>query len=87
MTILTIVMTESELKTLVALTQQTRLKKRTQQFIACRGEMEGQTGIIVYSFADAPSAAAFQIKRQIEARPPRLEILDKSPSEVREYLQ
>lgn len=78
-------MTDSELSTLVAMVQQARHRKGTPGFIGCRGEMEGQTGIIVYSFTDGASAAAFQMKRQIEARPLRLEILDQRPSEVREY--
>jgi hypothetical protein len=47
--------------------------------------MEGQTGVIVYSFRDAASASAFQMRRQIEAKPLRLEILDKLPNEVLEY--
>ncbi len=80
-------MTESELNTLVALVQQSRYKKGTHGFISCRGEMENQTGVIVYSFSDVASAAAFHMRRQIEAKPPRLEILDRRPSEVREYLQ
>jgi hypothetical protein len=79
-------MTESELDTLVALVQQSRYRKGTPWFLACRGELEGQTGVIVYSFSDAANAAAFHMRRQIEAKPPRLEILDKKPGEVREYL-
>jgi len=47
--------------------------------------MQGQMGILVFSFRDATSAAAFQRRRQIEANPLRLEILDKMRSEVREY--
>jgi hypothetical protein len=80
-------MTENELNTLVALVQPLRYKKGTPGFLACRGEMEGQTGIVVYSFIDAASAAAFHMKRQIEARPLRLEILDSKPNEVREYYE
>jgi hypothetical protein len=80
-------MTESELSTLVALALQSRSRRGAQGFIACRGEMEGQTGIIIYSFSNVASAAAFQMRRQIEAKPLRLEILDKMPSEVREYLE
>ncbi len=78
-------MTESELSTLVALAQQARHREGTPRFVACRGEMDGQTGIIVYSFSDAGTAAAFLRRRQIEAHPLRLEILDKRPGEVREY--
>jgi hypothetical protein len=48
--------------------------------------MEGQTGILVYSFRDATCAAAFHMRRQTEARPLRLEVLDRRPSEVREYM-
>jgi hypothetical protein len=80
-------MSENELSTLVALAQHSRYREGTQGFIACRGEMAGQTGILVYSFRDAASAAAFQMRRQIQARPLRLEILDNLPSEVREYHQ
>jgi hypothetical protein len=47
--------------------------------------MQGQVGIIIYSFQDAASAAAFQKKRQVEANPLRLEILDRNPREVREH--
>jgi hypothetical protein len=80
-------MTDTELSTLVAMVQQSRHRKGTPGLIACRGEMEGQTGIIVYSFIDADSAAAFQMKRQIEASPLRLEILDQKANEVREYCE
>jgi hypothetical protein len=79
-------MTESELSALVALAQHSRATRSARGLVACRGEMEGQPGIIVYSFRDAPSAAAFHMKRQIEARPMRLEVLDKTPREVREYI-
>ena len=78
-------MTESELSIRVAFAQQSRHKKGTPGFIGCRGEMEGQTGVVVYLFTDAASAAAFQRRRQIEAGPLRLEILDNRPGEVREY--
>ena len=87
MTKLVIEMTESELSTLVALAQHARDRKCTQGLIGCRGEMTGQTGIIVYTFVDAASAAAFQKRRQIEAKPLRLEIRDKMPREVREYIE
>jgi hypothetical protein len=80
-------MSENELKTLVALAQQSRSRKGTQGFVACRGEMKGQTAIIIYSFRDAASAAAFQKSRQIEANPLRLEILDSAPRDVREFYQ
>jgi hypothetical protein len=78
-------MSENELNTLVAFAQHSRYREGTQGFISCRGEMDGQTGIVVYSFRDAASAAAFQRRRQIQASPLRLEILDNRPSEVREY--
>jgi hypothetical protein len=78
-------MSENELATLVAFAQHSRNRKGAQGFIACRGEMEGQTGVLVYTFRDAACAAVFQMRRQIEARPLRLEILDHRPSEVREY--
>jgi hypothetical protein len=80
-------MTQSELSTLVALAQHSRDRKCTQGLIGCRGEITGQTGVIVYAFRDAASAAAFQMRRQIEARPLRLEILDRTPREVREYIE
>jgi hypothetical protein len=79
-------MTERDLNALVALTQQSRNRRGPQGFIGCRGEMDGQTGIIVYSFTDATSAAAFHMKRQVEAKPWRLEVWDKRPREVREYI-
>ena len=78
-------MNESELSTLVAFARHSRYGERTQGFVVCRGEMDGQTGVIIYSFKDAASASAFQMKRQIQASPLRLEILDSRPSEVREY--
>lgn len=78
-------MSEDELRTLVAFAQQSRTRRCAPGFIACRGKMEGQTGVIVYSFRDAASAAAFQMRRQIETKPLRLEILDKIPNEVLEY--
>jgi hypothetical protein len=78
-------MSEKELSTLVALAQHARYRKSAQELIACRGAMEGQMGILVYSFRDAASAAAFQRRRQIEASPLRLEILDKMRNEVPEY--
>jgi hypothetical protein len=80
-------MSQSELNTLVAFAQQSRYRTGTQGFVACRGEMQGQVGIIIYSFQDAISAAAFQKKRQVEANPWRLEILDSNPREVREHHQ
>jgi hypothetical protein len=80
-------MSESELNTLVALTQQSRCRKSMPGFVACRGEMKGQTAIIIYSFRDAASAAAFQKTRQIEANPLRMEILDSAPRDVREFYQ
>jgi hypothetical protein len=79
-------MTENELSTLVTLAQHSRDRRGTQGLIGCRGEMEGQTGILVYSFRDATCAAAFHMRRQTEARPLRLEVLDRRPSEVREYM-
>jgi len=82
---LDIQMSENELSTLVAFAQHSRNRKGLQGFIACRGEMEGQIGILVFSFRDAASAAAFQMRRQIETKPLRLEILDKMPNEVREF--
>jgi hypothetical protein len=78
-------MTANELSTLVALAQHARYRKSAREFVGCRGEMEGQLGILIYSFRDAASAAAFQRKRQIEASPLRLEILDRTRNEVREY--
>jgi hypothetical protein len=80
-------MSASELNTFVALAQQSRYRKGTEGFIACRGEMQGQAAIIVYSFRDAANAAAFLKYRQTEANPLRLEILDAIPTEVREYHQ
>jgi hypothetical protein len=78
-------MSENELTTLVGFAQHSRNRNGAPGFVACRGKMEGQTGVIVYSFRDAASAAAFQVRRQIETSPMRLEILDKVPNEVREY--
>ena len=78
-------MSANELSTLVAFAQHSRYRERTPGFIACHGEMEGQHGIVVYAFGDAASAAAFQRKRQIQSSPMLLEILDRRPSEVREY--
>jgi hypothetical protein len=78
-------MSANELNAFVTFAQHSRFREGTRGFIACRGEMEGQTGIIVYSFRDAASAACFQMRRQIQASPMRLEILDNTPREVREY--
>jgi hypothetical protein len=78
-------MSENELSTLVAFAQRSRNRRGAPGFIACRGKLEGQMGVIVYSFRDAASAAAFQMRRQIEAKPLRLEILDRVPNEVLEY--
>jgi hypothetical protein len=74
-------MSQSELNNLVAFAQRSRYRG----FVACRGEMHGQTGVIIYSFLDPASAAAFHKKRQIEAKPLRLEVLDSNPKEVREF--
>jgi hypothetical protein len=87
MTRLGIVMTESDLSTRVALAQHSRDRRSAPGLIGCRGEIIGQTGVIVYEFRDAASANAFQMRRQIDAKPLRLEILDKMPSEVREYVE
>ena len=87
MTRVVIDMTESELSTLVALAQHSRGRRCTQGLIGCRGEMDGQTGVIVYLFRDATSAATFHMRRQIEAKPLRLEVWDKTPTEVREYIE
>ena len=84
---LVIEMTESELNTRIALAQHSRDRRCMQGLIGCRGEIAGQTGIIVYAFRDAASAAVFQMRRQIEAKPLRLVILDKIPNEVREYIE
>lgn len=54
--------------------------------LGCRGELKGQTGIVVYAFRDAECASRFQRRRQVEAKPLMLEILDKIPNEVREYI-
>jgi hypothetical protein len=81
-----VAMTQSDLTTRITLAQHSR-HKSTQGLIACRGELEGQTGVIVYSFQNAATAAAFQMRRQIEAQPLRLEILDRIPTEVREYVE
>jgi hypothetical protein len=80
-------MSETELSSMVALTNRSRHIQGITGFVTCWGEMDGQMGVIVYSFRDAASAATFQGRRQIEAKPLRLEILDKSPTEVREYYE
>jgi hypothetical protein len=80
-------MTQSELTTRVALAQHSRSSRTMRGLVGCRGELDGQTGIIVYSFQSAASAAAFHMRRQIESQPMRLEILDKVPTEVREYVE
>jgi hypothetical protein len=79
-------MTQSDLSTRIALAQYSRHGRGTQGLIGCRGELDGQTGIIIYLFQNAASATAFHMRRQIEARPLRLEILDRVPNEVREYV-
>jgi hypothetical protein len=76
-------MSEDELKTLVSLAQ----RARSRDFVACRGELQGHRGVIIYSFLDAASASAFHRKRQAEARSLLLEIWDKTPREVREYYE